>query len=60
MSILGNLLKSLGDGALESAALRQQLHGGGQNPKKGGETCTPCQAMNNVDQHRRRLGYTIK
>jgi len=67
MGILGDFLNSMGQGALESAALRSQ--GVGVPQKKGkrkakssksAEDCTPCAAMAKVDSHRQRLGYSIK
>ncbi len=67
MGILGDLALAMGNGALESAALRSQ--GIGVPIKKGrkmktkgqdaNEGCTPCAAMARVDATRKRLGYSI-
>lgn len=60
MGILGDFLTTVGNGALQTAAQApsQQVKKG--RKAKKGETCTPCQAMANVDHHRQRLGYSIK
>lgn len=61
MSILGDFLLNVGNGALQTVAQApsNQPVKKGRKAKKG-ETCTPCQAMANVDAHRSRLGYSIK
>ena len=67
MGWLGDLVKTVGNGALESAAMHSA--GVGVPAKKGSRKmkkadaeggCTPCAAMANVDSHRTRLGYSIK
>jgi len=59
MGILGDFINTVGNGALQTAAQAPGTVKKGRKIKKG-ETCTPCQAMANVDNHRQRLGYSIK